>query len=212
MDNDFSLTNGDQEAAVSALTASIAVRDSIEGLISQQVRTCRRHGVGWQEIAAITHVSKPTAIARWKEQEPMQTLTATEWTLEPGDSIRRVDLHRAFGGSSRGGIAPCKNSDEILLFAEAGEEHGYVDGPGPGGTYDYTGEGQVGDQSMTRGNRAILVHADRGKRLRLFQGARGEVTYLGEYEYVTHHLENARGSHGHGQRKVFVFELRPVNP
>lgn len=211
VDNHLSLKNGDQEAAVSALTASIAVHDAVDELISQHVRTCRRHGVSWQEIAAITHVSKPTAMARWKEQEPMSTLTATEWTLEPGESIRRTDLHRIFGGSSQGGIAPCKNNDEILLFAEAGEEHGYVDGPGPDGTYDYTGEGQFGDQTMTRGNRAIRDHAEHAKRLRLFQGARGEVTYLGEYEYVTHRVENARASHGAGPRKVFVFQLRPVN-
>src|SRR3954452_12565284 len=151
MDNNFSLRNGDQEAAVAALTASIAMRDSLEDLIFQQVRTCRRHGVSWQEIAAMTHVSKPTAMARWQEQ-PRQTLSATEWTLQPGDSIRRMDVHSTFGGSAQGGIAPCKNNDEILLFAEAGQQHGYIDGPRPDGTYDYTGEGQIGDQTMTRGN------------------------------------------------------------
>jgi hypothetical protein len=53
---------------------------------------------------------------------------------------------------------------------------------------------QFGDQVMLRGNRAIRDHAVNGKHLRLFQGARGEVTYLGEFEYVTHHIEKAPAS------------------
>lgn len=79
------------------------------------------------------------------------------------------------------------------------------------GIYEYTGEGQVGDQVMTRGNRAIRDHAENGKRLRLFQGARGEVRYLGEYEYLTHRTERVPASRGHGDRDVFVFQLRPVS-
>jgi hypothetical protein len=214
MERNSSLADGDRAAAVAALRASVTARDALEDVIAQQVSACRRHGVGWQEIADITHVSKPTATSRWTEkskEDHMQSATATAWTLKPGESIRRIDLHRVFGGNPQGGIASCKNFDEILLFGEDGEQHGYVDGPRSDGMYDYTGEGQFGDQTMTRGNRAIRDHANRGKRLRLFQGARGEVTYLGEFEYVTHRIERAPATRGGGDRNVFVFELRPLD-
>jgi hypothetical protein len=201
-----------REALLAALRASVAAQGALEEVIAQQVMACRDYGVGWNEIAEITNVSKPTAMSRWqKEEAEMHTMTGTTWTLMPGESIRRSDLHRIFGGSAQGGIAPCKNNDEILLFAEGGEEHGYVDGPRQNGTYDYTGEGQFGDQVMLRGNKAIRDHALHGKHLRLFQGARGEVTYLGEFEYVTHRIERAHASRGGGERNVFVFELRRVD-
>jgi 5-methylcytosine-specific restriction protein A len=70
---------------------------------------------------------------------------------------------------------------------------------------------QFGDQVMMRGNKAIRDHALHGKHLRLFQGVGGEVTYLGEFEYVTHRIKKAPASRGGGERDVFVFELRRVD-
>jgi hypothetical protein len=210
MEKNSSRADGPQAEAVAALRASIEARAALDLVIATQVNACRRAGIGWQEIADIAGVSKPTAITRWKEEDAMSTLTVNDWPLEPGDTIRRKELHELFGGSSQGGIATSKSSDNVFLFAEAGEEHGYVDGPCSDGTYDYTGEGQYGDQMMVRGNRAIRDHVDNSKILRLFQGARGEVTYLGEYEYDSHTTRKIRASHGPGQREVFVFKLRPV--
>src|SRR5438067_9457857 len=107
MDKNFSLADRDARGAASAaLTASVAAYEALERVIAQQVTICRRHGVGWQEIADLTHVSKPTAITRWKEEEDeMQTPTPAAWTLKPGETIRRSDLHRVFGGSPQPGIA-----------------------------------------------------------------------------------------------------------
>jgi hypothetical protein len=210
MDKNVSRLDGSQAEALASLRASIEARDALDRVIAQQVKACRRADVGWQEIADVTGVSKPTAIARWKERDDMTTMTVNEWTLEPGDTIRRKELHDLLGGSNQGGIAPSSRSDNVFLFAEVGEEHGYVDGPRADGTYDYTGEGQYGDQVMARGNRAIRDHLENGKALRLFRGARGEVTYLGEYEYDSHRTETIRATHGPGQRRVFVFKLRQV--
>lgn len=197
-------------SALRALRASVEARDGLAVVIAEQVRACRRTGIGWQEIADLTGVSKPTAITRWKKHEEMNTLNASEWTLVPGDTIRRKELHDLFGGSTQAGIASSSRSENVFLVAEAGEEHGYVDGPRADGTYDYTGEGQHGDQVMARGNKAILDHLENGKALRLFQGARGEVTYLGEYEFDSVRRETIRATHGPGERQVFVFKLRPV--
>src|SRR5438105_3934575 len=120
MDKNLSLARHDtaREAALAALRASVAAHDALEGVIAQQVCVCRRYDVGWQEVADLTHVSKPTAISRWKEEEEeedeMETPTPTTWTLKPGDTIRRINLHRVFGGSGQPGIAPSRKSDEIL--------------------------------------------------------------------------------------------------
>jgi hypothetical protein len=214
MEKEFSHAEHHGQAALARLREFVAARNALEYVIAQEVRACRQGGVGWQEIAEITHVSKPTAMSRWKDEEKEEhemTAATPTWTLKPGETIRRIDLHRVFGGSPQPGIAPCRKSDEILLFAEGGQQHGYEDGARADGMYDYTGEGQFGDQVMMRGNKAIRDHALRGRHLRLFQGVGGEVTYLGEFEYVTHRLKKIDTSRGGGERNVFVFELRRVD-
>jgi hypothetical protein len=79
----------------------------------------------------------------------------------------------------------------------------------------YVGEGQQGEQQMTHGNKAILKHLEDGRKIRLFWGAKGEVTYAGEYE-VDHidpwFTERAPSTNGGPQRNVIVFRLREVRP
>ena len=40
------------------------------------------------------------------------------WDLEPGDIIRRKELHQRFGGNPRGGTAPLTKSPEALVFSD----------------------------------------------------------------------------------------------
>ena len=105
------------------------------------------------------------------------------WHLAPGDVVRRVELHAQYGGSSQNGISPSRVSPNILIFTDprSGQFHGYIDRWAEDGTFWYTGDGQRGDQEFVRGNRAILDHAEQGRHLRLFDGARGEVRYVGEF-------------------------------
>lgn len=199
---------------MAALAASIHAVKALESVIAIQVAECRRAGHTWNEIAAITGVSKPTALNKWKDKTDMTNTTTTspQWTLSPGDRVRRRDLHRHFGGNIQSGIAPCRDGDLVLLFASPrGENHGYTDGPNGDGTYRYTGEGQRGDQTMTRGNRAILDHRANGKQLQLFEGdGTGFVTYVGEFEYDTHGIETIPGTGASGQRDGIIFTLRQV--
>jgi hypothetical protein len=106
-----------------------------------------------------------------------------EWNLKPGDRIRRTQLHERYGGSGQSGISPSAVSPNVLVFSDpaSGHQHGYVDGWKPDGAFHYTGEGQRGDQRMTNGNAAILHLREKQRRLRVFHGAGGEVTYLGEF-------------------------------
>jgi hypothetical protein len=143
---------------------------------------------------------------------------AIEWTLNPGDRIERKVLQERYGGRTQGGIGPSKSTPNVLLFTDpaSGERHGYFDGWQPDRCFHYTGEGQFGDQRMLSGNAAILRHQEEGRALRLFQGARGTVTYVDEFEldpiepwYETDAPESVAAGLDRKVRKVIVFRLRP---
>ena len=102
----------------------------------------------------------------------------------------------------------------MFIFSDpaSGEQHGYYDGWQADGCFHYTGEGQRGDQQMKGGNAAILSHREDQRSLQVFEGARGEVTYLDEFEldseepfYRTDAPETGDGP----RREVIVFRMRP---
>src|SRR6056297_2335082 len=83
---------------------------------------------------------------------------------------RRRDLHDRFGGQRQGGMSTPRDHPVIFLFTgEGGAEHGYRDEFKPDGTYHYTGEGQRGDMSFVRANRALRDHQADEKRVYLFE-------------------------------------------
>lgn len=150
---------------------------------------------------------------RWALREQSQE---REFPLKPGDEVRRTDLHGRFGGSGQGGINPSSKTQNVFLFAdpETGLQHGYVDGWKDDGLFDFTGEGQIGDQEMKRGNAAIANHKREGRSLRLFSGSRGTVAYLGEFELddtTPYYLTDAPETNDGPTRSVIVFRLRPVD-
>jgi hypothetical protein len=134
--------------------------------------------------------------------------------LEQGQTVRRVELHDQLGGRRQGGISPSKVTPNVLIFTdpERGLLHGYVyDGWREDGLYHYTGEGQVGDQVMTQGNRTIRDHKDENRELHLFDVNSGQATYIGEFEYVDHYQADAPETDDGPLRKVYVFRLRPLD-
>jgi hypothetical protein len=143
-------------------------------------------------------------------------MTTGRWNLERGDRIRRSQLHDEYGGSRRGGIASCRKTPNVFLFTDAaiGKEHGYLfDGwDAATGLFNYTGEGQTGDQELVRGNRRVLEHERNGQAVRLFYGAKGVVQYAGEFELADppYLIRQAHESGSTTLRKVLVFRLRPV--
>ncbi len=133
--------------------------------------------------------------------------------LTPGESIRRVDLHDQYGGRRQGGISPSKQSANVFLFTDQAQGllHGYIyDGQREDGYFHYTGEGQLGDQRMVQGNRAIRDHREEGRELHLFDVSGGLATYLGQFEYVDDYSADAPETGGGQERKVIVFRLKRV--
>lgn len=122
---------------------------------------------------------------------------------------RMTDIHDVHGGQQRGGIATPANSPYVFLFtSSAGEEFGYLDQFGADGTFWYTGEGQVGDMEIIKGNKAIINAAQNEKALMLFEATKkkGYVRFVGKCEYVEHHFEE-RPDKNLAIRKAIVFHL-----
>lgn len=76
----------------------------------------------------------------------------------------------------------------------------------------FTGEGQHGDQLLTDGNKALLQHAESGRRVRVFEGVRGSVTYVGEFDVDAEepYFWAEAPDRDTLLRRVVVFRLRPV--
>ena len=49
-------------------------------------------------------------------------------SLNPGDKLRRRELHERFGGRQQGGISPSRVSPNVFLFTNQaqGALHGYI--------------------------------------------------------------------------------------
>jgi hypothetical protein len=139
---------------------------------------------------------------------------ASKWSLRAGDQIKRTELHARYGGRRQGGIAPSTQSPNVIIFtAPSGHKYGYFDGWQADGCFHYTGEGQTGDQQLKQGNRAIAEHAEKNKSLRLFAGASGTVTYVGEFKLAEdrpYYRTDAPDVTLEAIREVIVFRLRPI--
>lgn len=145
------------------------------------------------------------------------TLVGENWTLKPGDRIKRTELHRRFGGRGQGGIGPSAQTPNVFIFTDpsSGEQHGYRDVCDADGCFCYTGEGQKGDQERKQGNAAILNHRADGRQLRVFHGTGGIVEYDGEFEIDRErpwYYDDAPESGAPDRlRQVIVFRLRPLD-
>lgn len=125
---------------------------------------------------------------------------------------RQTEIHDLFGGNSRSGISPSGKAPAVFIFTgESGGQYGYTDSHNEDDVFSYTGEGQIGDMELTKGNLAILDHAKQGKALYVFEilGKGQGQKYIGEYTCANH--EWRRGPDRHGDdRKIVIFNLLPV--
>lgn len=89
------------------------------------------------------------------------------WGVVIGQTYNRQrDIHQKFGGQRQGGIrTPAKHRVVFIFTGPSGVKHGYSDEWSQDGTYGYYGEGQKGDMTVQRGNRAIANHAVDGNDL-----------------------------------------------
>lgn len=121
---------------------------------------------------------------------------------------RKEEIHGVYGGQGQGGIStPSKHAMVLVFTSDAGESYGYQDQFRPDGTFWYTGEGQVGDMEMTRGNAAVRHHEAAGKQLHLFEYVKkAHVRYIGEAQCVGYHIEE-RPDRNETTRNAIIFHL-----
>ncbi len=125
---------------------------------------------------------------------------------------RQTEIHDLFGGGRQSGISPSAQSPAIFIFTgDSGEQYGYEDNHGENGVFTYTGEGQLGDMTLTKGNLAILQHAETGRALYLFKalGKGLGQRYIGEFTCASHEWRTGPDKRG-TDRKIVVFNLVPV--
>jgi hypothetical protein len=139
-----------------------------------------------------------------------------QWSLVPGDRIRRSELHDRYGGGRQGGVSPSRRSPNLFIFTDPrlGEQHGYYDRWEADGSFHYAGHGRRGDQTLAGGNRAVVNHVKDGRALRVFQGASGVVQYVGEFVLDDQHpysWDRAPSTMGGPVRQVIRFHLRRVD-
>jgi hypothetical protein len=99
-----------------------------------------------------------------------------------GQTYSRLrDVHSRFGGQRQSGIVTPANYPAVFIFTGRGTRHGYADEWSADGAFRYFGEGQKGDMTLTKGNKAIANHAAHGKDLLLFEmlGAAARFAFVG---------------------------------
>jgi hypothetical protein len=143
------------------------------------------------------------------------------WGVGIGDETTRAQISAAYGGSIYGGIEPSQRTPNVMIYTDPTEGvlNGYnFDGwdAHEEGVFSYTGEGRKGHQELTKGNKAILDHAQLGRTIRLFEASDGKKRkggklqrYVGAFrvdEARAYRFESAPDAGGQ-QRKVVVFRL-----
>ncbi|MCG9782665.1 HNH endonuclease [Vibrio brasiliensis] len=121
---------------------------------------------------------------------------------------RKSEIHALYEGQSQGGISTPASVSAIFIFTgDAGEKHGYEDHFTEEGIFHYTGEGQVGDMEMVRGNKAIYESPKTGKAIHVFEYVKkAYVRYNGLAECIGYHEEQKLDRKGN-LRNAFVFHL-----
>jgi hypothetical protein len=123
-------------------------------------------------------------------------------------------VHARYGGRVQTGISPSSQSDVVMFFIHASgdSDADAFTGWGGDGLLHYVGEGSSGDQRMTQGNKAIVNHRGDRRSLEGFLVNRSDVTYLGEFEFVSSYLiDGPDGLNPHLLRQMIVFQLRNLS-
>ncbi|PSW14391.1 HNH endonuclease [Photobacterium rosenbergii] len=121
---------------------------------------------------------------------------------------RKSEIHGPYKGQAQGGISTPSDFDVIFIFTgDGGEQHGYADHFTEEGIFHYTGEGQVGDMEMVRGNKAIRDSGKTGRIIHVFEYVKkAYVRYNGKAECIGYHEEQKPDREGN-MRNAFVFHL-----
>jgi hypothetical protein len=135
----------------------------------------------------------------------------------PGEQFKRADMHKLIGGSFRHGMTMSNKGRDFLLFHDSknSRKFGYDkwEGLQVDGTFHYSGQGTIGNQSLTRANKGLIEANENSIPIRLIESSGGICTYIGQFvlDEPNYSIEKAPDLRGENERDVFVFKLIPVS-
>lgn len=132
--------------------------------------------------------------------------------FELGKKYKREDLMSAFKGAFQGGINICKRTNTVVITSKHTGNRIYDDDLFTGEVMYYTGEGQIGDQRMWKGNKAILEAKDLNRDIHLFvRFVPTEYTYYGKVVVVDEPFYADEKDVEGNMRKVIKFPMMQVS-
>ncbi|KAL6079700.1 HNHc domain-containing protein [Balamuthia mandrillaris] len=136
--------------------------------------------------------------------------------FETNKIYKRQDLHRRFGGQRRAGISTPAHFPFIFIFSgetSVVRKVGYTDGWKDEHTFFYTGQGQEGDQTWTKGNLALRTHHRLSKRIFLFhidpRLHSGYVRFIDELQFQSYQYVQRPDTESN-MRRAILFTLTTV--
>lgn len=146
---------------------------------------------------------KTYALKEWREFSEEKLLKLNN--IYAGDDIRE-----AFGCSLMGGISYGKKTNVLVLIRKH-IDNLYEDRQ-EGDIIYYTGEGQVGNQDLVRGNKAINESNENNTNMVLFDVfSKGEYTYKGVVKLISQPMIEKQLDAEDNVRDVYVFPLKLVS-
>jgi 5-methylcytosine-specific restriction protein A len=153
----------------------------------------------------------------------------------PGNNYSRRSIIDAFKVSSQGGVNFSSVENIVVVISDSSQEP-YFD-RWENGVFKYAGTGQVGNQTLTRGNKTLLEAESKGRTIVLFlateaakvaknytdeytgekipqsnSGSRNDrYFYVGEVTLIGEPGEEIQEDLDRNPRKVYTFDLKPVN-
>ncbi len=100
----------------------------------------------------------------------------------------------------------------VVLKNKKSNTNTYYDRMDENGIYHYTGQGLIGDQSMTGVNEGLKSAASKGQKIHLFwkYNQNSDHKYVGQVrvEKIDEEIQKDQDNY---PRKVFVFSLKPID-
>ncbi len=124
-----------------------------------------------------------------------------------GKIYKRSILHDQYGGNRQSGISSSARHPYIFVFYGAsGEAYGYEDQWVNSNVFSYTGEGQIGDMTFSKGNLKLKNHVKEGRRIFLFNYvSKGMVRYEDELIFLETGFFPAKDKLGETRNAIKFF-------
>ena len=146
-----------------------------------------------------------------------------DFPLVPGQVLTKKAVHDLVGGSDQHAMTSCLNKSAYLIFHDpiTSKKNHYDlwEGEQADGTFSYTGQGLVGNQTLTKSNKALVHAAENGHPIHFFvrppigvkRLSGNPYTYVGQVVLEPPYFEVKVAPDTVGNsRDVLVFHLVPI--